>query len=184
MSHSSWFLKSWPFRFVHPVTLVLSGLLGTALVTEALSFPKAEPQSMQWMQIRGAAGSDRLAQANPFTQPDNQPNQPINGAAVLLLATLGCAGLGATLTTIHNYQNRDRQLSHRQRPRPLQSFTPDKAFNPGKANPKLQRQLVRLLREDRQAADRLVKSAELKHPGHSADWYVEKVIYDLSRDRH
>lgn len=50
-------------------------------------------------------------------------------------------------------------------------------------NRPLQRKLLKVLHDDRGAADRLLIQAELKYPGKSLDWYVEKVIYDLERDR-
>lgn len=53
-----------------------------------------------------------------------------------------------------------------------------------RANRTLQRRLLSLLHDDRQAADRLVAGVQLNHPNRSIDWCVEKVIYDLNRDRH
>jgi hypothetical protein len=53
-----------------------------------------------------------------------------------------------------------------------------------RANPKLQRKLLRLLHDDARVADRLIIQASLRYPGQAPDWYVEKVIYDLERDRH
>ena len=52
-----------------------------------------------------------------------------------------------------------------------------------RANRSLQRKLMLLLHEDHRAAERLIQQATLKYPGKSADWYLEKVIYDLQRDR-
>ncbi|MBD2019412.1 hypothetical protein H6F43_04335, partial [Leptolyngbya sp. FACHB-36] len=51
------------------------------------------------------------------------------------------------------------------------------------ASRKLQRRLLTLLHDDRQAADRLLAQVKLRHPDRSTDWCVEKVIYDLERDR-
>lgn len=53
----------------------------------------------------------------------------------------------------------------------------------GRSNPKLQRRLLRLLHEDQATASRLLAQAELKNPGRPQNWYLEKVIYDLERDR-
>jgi hypothetical protein len=47
----------------------------------------------------------------------------------------------------------------------------------------LQRQLLRLVHDDRALAERLLTQATLRHAGNSPNWYVEKVIYDLERDR-
>ncbi|MDJ0724378.1 MAG: hypothetical protein QNJ38_04630 [Prochloraceae cyanobacterium] len=51
-----------------------------------------------------------------------------------------------------------------------------------RAKPKLRQKLVKLI-GDRQTASRLVEGAKKRHPGRSNDWLVEKVIYDLERDR-
>lgn len=49
---------------------------------------------------------------------------------------------------------------------------------------KLQKKLLLLLHDDREAANRLLTQAMLKYPHKTADWYFEKVIYDLVRDRY
>jgi hypothetical protein len=51
------------------------------------------------------------------------------------------------------------------------------------ASPKLQKKLLRLLHNDIDTANRLVAHAKRKNPTHSINWYVEKAIYDLERDR-
>lgn len=51
------------------------------------------------------------------------------------------------------------------------------------ASGKLQKKLMRLLHDDRETANRLLSQAKLKHPNKSVDWYADKVIYDLERDR-
>jgi hypothetical protein len=50
--------------------------------------------------------------------------------------------------------------------------------------PSLQHKLLTLLHNDRQAANRLIQQTQVRHPDRSLDWCVEKVIYDLQRDRH
>jgi hypothetical protein len=39
------------------------------------------------------------------------------------------------------------------------------------------------LHHDRGAAHRLFVHATLKYPGKAPDWYAEKILYDLVRDR-
>ncbi|KYC37339.1 hypothetical protein WA1_47895 [Scytonema hofmannii PCC 7110] len=55
-------------------------------------------------------------------------------------------------------------------------------FNQGSR--KLQKKLLLLLHDDREAANRLLTQAVLKYTNKTVDWYFEKVIYDLERDRH
>lgn len=52
------------------------------------------------------------------------------------------------------------------------------------ANRRLQKQLLRLVHNDRSTAARLLDQAKLRHPDKSINWCMEKVIYDLERDRH
>lgn len=54
---------------------------------------------------------------------------------------------------------------------------------PGRANHHLQTKLLKLMHGDRRGAERLIQQARLKYGGKSDDWYVEKVIFDLERDR-
>lgn len=56
-------------------------------------------------------------------------------------------------------------------------------FGVGTPSRAVQRKLLRLVGDDRKIAAGLVKRLKLKHPGRSEDWYWEKAIYDLERDR-
>lgn len=47
----------------------------------------------------------------------------------------------------------------------------------------IDRRLLEAVKGNRGLARRLLKHARVKHPGQSDRWYVEKVIYDLERDR-
>ncbi len=47
----------------------------------------------------------------------------------------------------------------------------------------LRRKLCPLVHGDWSLAERLLESVKKKNPGHSEDWYWEKVIYDLERDQ-
>ncbi len=47
----------------------------------------------------------------------------------------------------------------------------------------LQIKLLRLLHNDRHTANRLIALAKARNHDKSTDWWVEKVIFDLERDR-
>jgi hypothetical protein len=143
-------------RFTHPVSLVLTGIVGSLLVAEAMPKPNL-------MQLRPSAEEVRGVEVSE-----------VNGGAVLAIAALGSAGIGIALTAAHELSRPGKQGSAPARNQPAAI----------KANPQLRRKLQRLLPEDRRIAERLITQIALKHPGKSADWYVEKVIYDLQRDRH
>ncbi|MBW4517267.1 MAG: hypothetical protein KME11_18830 [Timaviella obliquedivisa GSE-PSE-MK23-08B] len=144
-------------KFTHPVSLLLAGIVSSVLVAEAMP----------------AATSETLMQ---LTRPNTEEVPEVNGAAVLAIAALGSAGVGVALTALH------------ERNRPSTKRTSNSRFSipssSARANPKLQRKLLRLLHEDARVADRLITQASFRYPGKAPDWYVEKVIYDLERDRH
>jgi hypothetical protein len=47
----------------------------------------------------------------------------------------------------------------------------------------LRQRLFTLIQGDWNLAERLLDSAKMNYPGQTEDWYWEKVIYDLERDR-
>lgn len=55
--------------------------------------------------------------------------------------------------------------------------------NQPQASRNLQIKLLRLLNNDRHTANRLIALAKARNPDKSTDWWVEKVIFDLERDR-
>jgi hypothetical protein len=55
---------------------------------------------------------------------------------------------------------------------------------PQRPNQALENQLLMMVFGDRQLALRLVRSARKMQPGRSEDWYWEKAIFDLERDRY
>ena len=56
-------------------------------------------------------------------------------------------------------------------------------FRVGTPSRAVQKKLLRLVGDDRKIAVGLVKRLKMKHPGRPEDWYWEKAIYDLERDR-
>lgn len=50
-------------------------------------------------------------------------------------------------------------------------------------NRHLQAELLNLLHRDVSTAKRLLQQQRRMHPGKSDNWYLEKVIWDLERDR-
>ncbi len=64
-----------------------------------------------------------------------------------------------------------------------QTATVPKLWDTSASSKQLHNKLLRLLRGDRKAANRLLEHVRHMHPGRSERWYYEKVIYDLQRDR-
>lgn len=66
-------------------------------------------------------------------------------------------------------------------------LTQTKTKNTGASNdepdPLVRDKLLRLLKQDREMAERLIAQAKQKNPNQSEAWYWEKVLWDLERDR-
>ena len=58
----------------------------------------------------------------------------------------------------------------------------EQPFYSSQPREELRRKLYPLVHGDWNLAERLLDSARRSNPGHSEDWYWEKVIYDLERD--
>lgn len=74
------------------------------------------------------------------------------------------------------------RLFRPQPPRPRGRISQSYRTDP--RNRYLQSDLLVLVKGDVAAAKRLLAQQRRKHPGKSDNWYLEKVIYDLERDRH
>ncbi|MBD1882189.1 hypothetical protein [Coleofasciculus sp. FACHB-T130] len=64
-----------------------------------------------------------------------------------------------------------------------QSSAKESRHQPHQPTIKRQNKLLRLLSGDRAAAMRLVERLKQRHPAKSEEWYWEKAIEDLERDR-
>jgi hypothetical protein len=65
----------------------------------------------------------------------------------------------------------------------LSAGTPNSVPTIGKVAPKTRQKLLKLLGNNQATADRLIGHAKLRNPGEPEQWYWEKVLYDLERDR-
>jgi hypothetical protein len=93
--------------------------------------------------------------------------QPLE--TVLFVAIVSCAW---------NAHNRKKQLLS-----PAKNLVNREYSYPNAVNPEIYDRLVMLLRGDLQCIERLLNSVRLKHPERSEQWYWEKILYDLERDR-
>lgn len=100
----------------------------------------------------------------------------------LLLGLLVCLGLVAVVWVIIRASEEFRSSPHR---RSMDSQAQSKRHQGGlgRKGYSLQKKLLRMLHHDQATVDRLLRAAEYRHPGRSQQWYLEKVIYDLERDR-
>lgn len=103
----------------------------------------------------------------------------VNPGMVLGLTALGIAAVGAALNAKGSNSSKLSSIPH---------FNSKSTASPGtiridQASRHLQKKLLRLLHDDRDTANRLLSQAQRKNPHRSVDWYTDKVIYDLERDR-
>lgn len=73
--------------------------------------------------------------------------------------------------------------SSRQKPQPSRRGKWSKSYLNDPKNRALQHELLSLLHGDTPTAKRLLKQQRQMHPGQSDNWYLEKVIDDIKRDR-
>jgi hypothetical protein len=146
--------------------LLLTGSLGLA---SGRDLPT--PASLQMAQV------DRIRIEQPVGQAIERPMRnspdPDNGSTAKAIVGLTILGTGAAMLA----------LTAKRAGYWGTSSNPSSVKPRAQANPRLQKQLLRLLHNDQKAANRLVTHAQRLHPERSADWVLEKVIYDLQRDR-
>lgn len=117
---------------------------------------------------------------------DSSSNTPevvekVGGAGVLL----GIAAVGGAMGILLSARK-----ANSLKPTTLARFSSKRSLNTkedlisiDQASRKLQKQILRLLHDDRDTANRLLSQVKMKNLNKSIDWCVEKVIYDLDRDR-
>ncbi len=101
----------------------------------------------------------------------------------LLLGLFVCLSLAAIIWSIIDTKTGLRSSPRRQELSSQQSLGSSKKGGLGRKGYSLQKKLLRMLHHDQATVDRLLRAAEYRHPGRSQQWYLEKVIYDLERDR-
>ncbi|MGB3759993.1 MAG: hypothetical protein WBA07_27065 [Rivularia sp. (in: cyanobacteria)] len=158
-------------------------IVSTGIVSSLLISLRAAPAFGQVESISNVREERTLPlQKNSKYQPvvytadvssDNVGNQIADNTTILGLAAMGIGTAG--LIWSFNRQN-NRTLS-------AQSGNLSHDISIEKANPRLRKELLRLVGGDRPTADRLVAGIKQSHPEKSINWTVEKVIYDLERDR-
>lgn len=149
------------------MSAIAGGLVATAMMFSAV--PSRDTQVTQLDEFDYAAPA--VTETNPAT----------DSAAAIALAVGGGAALGLGI-----HAARKRQGTQPFNPSASTKTSFSQSRNTSyfhQANRSLQRKLLLLLHEDQQAAERLIQQVSFKHPGKSPDWYLEKVIYDLQRDR-
>lgn len=118
--------------------------------------------------------------ANSILIADSSTNTPdvlekVGSAGIMLgLAAVGGGAIGVALSARnakHSFKSGSISLDKKD------------TIHLDQASRDLQKKLLRLLHDDRDTADRLLSQVKIKNPSKPINWCVEKVIYDLERDR-
>lgn len=134
--------------------LPIGAVLATIISTQ---LPVTSTQRLQLTQ------SQLLAQSYNPTSPENNDNGGRILTTALVVGGIATGGYLATKKANTAKSNTNSEID--------------------KASPKLQKKLLILLHNDRTTANRLVAYTTQTNPQKSVNWAMEKVIYDLERDR-
>lgn len=144
----------------HKVKAITSNLVSTSAIDAYTELTSAETL---------------IALADSRNNPDVVEVDP---TAIMLVAAVGGIGIGVAL----NASKAKIFSAHSTTDRGSISVTED-AIRIEQASRNLRKELLRLLHDDRNTANRLLSQVRKNNPNRSVNWCVEKVIYDLERDR-
>jgi hypothetical protein len=150
---------------------ILTTLIGTGIVGGLVALPVQKNEN----NVAGLTTNAELilSQTNYGDYLSN--NEPTDDWKNLV----GLTGLAVGTGVVGYHLSRDRKPS-------LANSSSTKSNNSSslltRISPKLRRELLRLV-HNQQTANRLLSGTLNSHPGRSANWVAEKVIYDLKRDR-
>lgn len=135
--------------------LPLGAVLATIISTQLPGLT-----SSQRLQL---AQSPLLAEPYNFTSPENND---AGGKVITTALVVGGIATGGYLAT-----------------KKANTAKPKTNSQIDQASPKLQKKLLILLHNDSETANRLLAHTRQNNPHQSVNWAMEKVIYDLERDR-
>lgn len=164
------------------VGAALATILSSQMPSSLLASPKNEInqgiQNNDSNLVVNAQNQFTIAQTSVMLG-DSSTNTPVVekvGAAgtMLAIAAIGGGAVGVILNAKKANNSFNSTLS------PQNS---ENNLRLNEASRKLQKELLRLLHDDRNTANRLISQVKINNPNKSINWCVEKVIYDLERDR-
>ena len=164
------------------LSLLFMGAAGSFLVTnflpqKALLVEQSVPYTGSQLLV-----ADAVSLSTDSSTSSGIPEK-LGGARLLLGLALGAGAVGVALNTKRGREPFNLDFTaHRVGSNPNLS-SKESSLRIEQASGKLQKKLLRLLHDDRDTANRLLAQVKGKNPYKSVDWCVEKVIYDLERDR-
>ena len=147
---------------------ILTTLIGTGIAGGLVALPVQANENT----ITEAANADTIAQINYDNRYNDEPSDSLKNIFGLTGLAIGAGAVGYHVSKAYK-PSLVNSL-------PRTNQTSDTLLT--RVNPKLRRELIRLV-HNQATANRLMNGTSISHPGRSANWLAEKVIYDLKRDR-
>lgn len=164
-------------KFLH-LGAALAAVLSTQVISSVAS--QSKNTTNEWEQA--STHQVVLTQiTSDFNHDTPEVAEKIDSSTILGLAALGGGAVAVALSAKKAGQS--VQLNSIPRSNFKSKLDEESTIRIEQASRKLQKKLLLLLHDERATANRLLNQAKLKNPNKSVDWYVEKVIYDLERDR-
>lgn len=164
-------------KFLH-LGAALAAILSTQVISSVAS--ESKKTTNEWEQT--STHQLVLTQIAPdFNHDTPEVAEKIDSTTILGLAALGGGAVAVALSAKKAKQ--PALLSSIPSRSITSKLDEESSIRIEQASRKLQKKLLLLLHDERALANRLLNQVKLKNPHKSVDWYVEKVIYDLERDR-
>lgn len=162
--------------------LHLGAALAAILSTQVISSVASQAKNTTNESERASTHQLVLTQISPnFNHDTPEVAEKIDSSTILGLAALGGGAVAVALSAKKAKQ--PALLSSMPRSSFTSKLDEESSIRIEQASRKLQKKLLLLLHDERATANRLLNQVKSKNPSKSVDWYVEKVIYDLERDR-
>jgi hypothetical protein len=165
-------------KFLH-LGAALAAILSTQVISSVAS--QSKKTTNEWEQA--STHQLVLTQVTPdFNHDTPEVAEKIDSTTILGLAALGGGAVAVALSAKKAKQSGELS-SIPSRSNFTSKLDEESTIRIEQASRKLQKKLLLLLHDERALANRLLNQVKSKNPNKSVDWYVEKVIYDLERDR-
>ena len=147
---------------------ILATLIGTSIAASSIAPVRAVENN-----VAEIANADIISQVNYDNRYGNEPSDGLKNIVGLTGLAIGTGIVGYHVSKAYKPSLANNSF-------PASNGSSSALIT--SVNPKLRRELLRLV-HNQATANRLLSGTANSHPGRSANWVAEKVIYDLKRDR-
>lgn len=117
------------------------------------------------------------------TVPVSSTNSYWLGVTITIAPYVLISATAILLVVLFHLIRNQQQLSQPYQNQPRQRVQSKARVAGGQVCRELESKLLLLLNNERDTAERLVRQVMKSNPGQTEKWYLEKVIWDLERDR-